>query len=174
MRTLSSAVFYFPDCYDGLDGESFDAGELLHGSDGSKNAERVCVFCLTVVLISLSLIVACDSVGTEPLPGEPAHHADGGFRNTDPNFYRPSGWTRWNFVVRRLLLASTAPRTFDAPRIANDGAALRAGLVNPSITWIGHATLLVQLDGINFLTDPHWGERASPLSWAGLRKFATD
>lgn len=46
MRTLSSAVFYFPDCYDGLDGESFDAGELLHGSDGSKNAERVCVFLL--------------------------------------------------------------------------------------------------------------------------------
>jgi len=139
---------------------------------GRKLPNVFVCFCLTVVLISLSLIVACGSVGTELLPGEPAHHADGRFRNTDPNFHRPSGWTRWNFVVRRLLLASTAPRTFDTPRIANDGAALRAGLVNPSITWIGHATLLVQLDGINFLTDPHWGERASPLSWAGPRRLS--
>ncbi|MGH7771793.1 MAG: MBL fold metallo-hydrolase, partial [Candidatus Binatia bacterium] len=42
-----------------------------------------------------------------------------------------------SFVARRLWASFTAPRTFDAPRIANDGAALRAGLVNPSISWIG-------------------------------------
>ena len=126
----------------------------------------------SAVVVSLWLLIAGGSGGTEPLPVELAHHVDGGFRNTDANFHRPSGWSRWNFVVRRLFLASTAPRTFDAPRVANDGAALRAGLVNPSITWIGHATLLVQLDGVNFLTDPHWGERASPLSWAGPRRLS--
>ena len=123
--------------------------------------------CSGALLVSLFLIVTCGSVGTEPLPGEPAHHVEGGFRNTDPNFHRPSSWTRWNFVVRRLLVASTAPRTFDAPRVANDGAVLREGLVNPSITWVGHSTLLVQLDGLNLLTDPTWGSRASPVSWAG-------
>ena len=35
------------------------------------------------------------------------------------------------------------------------------------MTWIGHATLLVQLDGVNILTDPQWSDRASPLSFAG-------
>src|SRR5262245_18797127 len=109
----------------------------------------------SIVPALLLLLVACGSVGTEPLPGQP-HHVEGGFRNIDPDFHRPSSWTRWSFVVRRLWTSSIAPRAFDAPRIANDGAALRSGLVNPSVTWVGHATLLVQLDGLNFLTDPNW------------------
>ena len=68
-------------------------------------------------------------------------------------------------------MSSITPRTFDAPRIANDGTTLRSGLLNPSITWIGHSTLLVQLDGLNFLTDPTWSEQASPVSWAGPRRL---
>jgi N-acyl-phosphatidylethanolamine-hydrolysing phospholipase D len=121
----------------------------------------------TLRLASLFLIVACGSVGTEPLPGRPPHHVAGGFRNPDPDFRRPSSWTRWSFVIRRLWTSSIAPRTFEAPRIANDGTALRAGLINPSITWVGHSTLLVQLEALNLLTDPNWGKRASPISWAG-------
>ena len=118
------------------------------------------------------LTVACGSVETEPLTDRPSHHVEGGFRNADPDFHRPSSWTRWSFVVRRLWMSSVAPRAFDAPRIANDGTALRSGLLNPSITWIGHSTLLVQLDGLNFLTDPTWSERASPVSWAGPRRLS--
>jgi N-acyl-phosphatidylethanolamine-hydrolysing phospholipase D len=120
----------------------------------------------------LFLLVACGSVGTEPLPGQPPHHVAGGFRNTNSDFHRPSSWTRWSFMVRRLWTSSIAPRTFNGPRIMNDGAALRAGLINPSITWVGHSTLLVQLSGVNFLTDPNWGARASPVSWAGPRRLS--
>jgi L-ascorbate metabolism protein UlaG (beta-lactamase superfamily) len=39
------------------------------------------------------------------------------------------------------------------------------------ITPVGHATFLIQLDGLNILTDPIWSERCSPLSWAGPRRF---
>ena len=39
----------------------------------------------------------------------------------------------------------------------------------PTVTWVGHATLLFQLDGVNVLTDPQWSERGSPLSFAGDR-----
>jgi N-acyl-phosphatidylethanolamine-hydrolysing phospholipase D len=35
------------------------------------------------------------------------------------------------------------------------------------ITWIGHATFLVQVAGLNILTDPVWSRRASPVQWAG-------
>jgi N-acyl-phosphatidylethanolamine-hydrolysing phospholipase D len=121
-------------------------------------------------LISL---IACSGVGNERLPGQPAHHAAGGFRNTNPDFRRPSAWTRWSFVVRRLSMSSIAPRSFAAPRIFNDGAILRAGHLNPSITWIGHSTLLVQMDGTNILTDPQWSERASPVSWGGPRRLSS-
>ena len=40
----------------------------------------------------------------------------------------------------------------------------------PSVTWIGHATALVQLGGITLLTDPVFSERASPVSFAGPRR----
>lgn len=35
------------------------------------------------------------------------------------------------------------------------------------VTFVNHATHLVQLKGLNFLTDPHYSKRASPVSWAG-------
>jgi hypothetical protein len=95
----------------------------------------------------------------------------GGFRNLDPEFTRPSGWTRWSFIARRMWDSLTAPRTFEAPRVANDGAALRAQPSPRSITWVGHATLLVQVDGLSVLTDPNWSERAGPTSWIGARRL---
>jgi L-ascorbate metabolism protein UlaG (beta-lactamase superfamily) len=38
------------------------------------------------------------------------------------------------------------------------------------VTWIGHATVLVQTAGLNILTDPIWSERASPFSFVGPRR----
>jgi L-ascorbate metabolism protein UlaG (beta-lactamase superfamily) len=38
------------------------------------------------------------------------------------------------------------------------------------VTWIGHATVLVQVAGLNILTDPIWSERASPFSFAGPKR----
>ena len=35
------------------------------------------------------------------------------------------------------------------------------------VTWLGHSTVLVEIDGAAVLTDPMWGERASPSRWAG-------
>ena len=38
------------------------------------------------------------------------------------------------------------------------------------VTFINHATLLVQVQGFNFLTDPVFSQRVSPLSWLGPRR----
>jgi L-ascorbate metabolism protein UlaG (beta-lactamase superfamily) len=38
-------------------------------------------------------------------------------------------------------------------------------------TWIGHATLLVQIGNRNFLTDPIFSDRASPVSFAGPKRI---
>ena len=40
-----------------------------------------------------------------------------------------------------------------------------------SITPVGHATFLIQMDGLNILTDPIWSERCSPVSWAGPARY---
>jgi L-ascorbate metabolism protein UlaG (beta-lactamase superfamily) len=124
-------------------------------------------------LVPLLILIACASGGTEGVAGRPTHHAPGGgFRNLDPTFTRPSGWTRWTFILRRSWQTLTAPRAFDAPRVANDGAALRAVPPPTTLTWIGHATLLVQVDGLTILTDPQWGDRAGPTSWIGPRRLS--
>ncbi len=52
------------------------------------------------------------------------------------------------------------PRLFETPP--------RTGL---RVTWFGHSTLLVEVDGRRVLVDPVWGERASPFSWMGPRRF---
>ncbi len=61
----------------------------------------------------------------------------------------PAPWPEW----------IEAPPGPPPPRKV-EGGALR-------VTFIGHATTLVQLDGVNVLTDPQYAERASPVSFAG-------
>jgi L-ascorbate metabolism protein UlaG (beta-lactamase superfamily) len=39
------------------------------------------------------------------------------------------------------------------------------------MTYIGHATVLIQIAGINILTDPVWSPRASPWPWLGPKRY---
>ncbi|WP_338866349.1 MBL fold metallo-hydrolase [Myxococcus stipitatus] len=39
------------------------------------------------------------------------------------------------------------------------------------LTWLGHSTLLVELDGHRILTDPVWSERVSPYTWVGPKRW---
>ncbi|MCB9593321.1 MAG: MBL fold metallo-hydrolase [Sandaracinaceae bacterium] len=39
------------------------------------------------------------------------------------------------------------------------------------VTFVGHATCLIQVAGVNVLTDPVWADRVSPVSFAGPRRF---
>ena len=39
------------------------------------------------------------------------------------------------------------------------------------VTWLGHSTLLLEIDGLRVLTDPVWGPRASPSRFAGPKRF---
>jgi L-ascorbate metabolism protein UlaG (beta-lactamase superfamily) len=39
------------------------------------------------------------------------------------------------------------------------------------VTWLGHSTLLIEIDGVRILTDPVWGPRASPSALLGPKRF---
>jgi L-ascorbate metabolism protein UlaG (beta-lactamase superfamily) len=39
------------------------------------------------------------------------------------------------------------------------------------VTWLGHSTMLIEIDGVRILTDPVWGPRASPSALIGPKRF---
>jgi N-acyl-phosphatidylethanolamine-hydrolysing phospholipase D len=90
----------------------------------------------------------------------PSHHVGHGFRNLDPAYdYTMTGRT-WGLL--RRAVTRTPARGRPPAAVANDGAELRANGTRPTVTWIGHATLLVQLDGVNIVTDPNWADHVGP------------
>jgi L-ascorbate metabolism protein UlaG (beta-lactamase superfamily) len=66
--------------------------------------------------------------------------------------------------VERVPKAPPPVERPDVLRIAAREAGLR-------ITWLGHSSLLVAIDGALFLTDPVFSKRASPVQWAGPARF---
>ena len=97
---------------------------------------------------------------------------DGRFENLSGPLERAGLGVTFPFFLRRIGKSFTSPDEVP-PRVANDGAFLRenAKASVPTITWIGHATLLVQMEHQTFLTDPIWSERASLVSFAGPKRF---
>ena len=39
------------------------------------------------------------------------------------------------------------------------------------VTWFGHSSMLIELDGARVLVDPVWDQRASPFRWMGPKRF---
>jgi N-acyl-phosphatidylethanolamine-hydrolysing phospholipase D len=105
-----------------------------------------------------------DGAALGPAPSGP----DGRFTNFAGDTTHGGFWVRAPFFVRRIL-GSFQEETGAAPVVDNDGAYLRenAKHSDATVTWVGHATLLVQMDHVTFLTDPMWSETASPVSFAG-------
>jgi len=39
------------------------------------------------------------------------------------------------------------------------------------VTWMGHSSMLLEIDGVRLLVDPVWDKRAAPVEWAGPKRF---
>src|SRR5262245_38755979 len=98
----------------------------------------------------------------EPVPRH--HRPDGRFQNNYIEF-EPRGLAallNWKLAAARddLPPAPREPIPQVAPDLAFIAANARAGAaMEPALTWIGHASTLVQLGGLNLLTDPVFSER---------------
>ncbi len=118
-------------------------------------------------LLALPLLLA--DVAAAPRPGAPAHHGPHGFRNVSPDYAYPI--LRRAARVAERLLQGPVDRGRPPAVLPNDGAVLRANRRAPTLTWVGHATFLVQLEGVNLLTDPVWSERTGPVPFTGPRRL---
>ena len=109
----------------------------------------------------------------EPGPNRPAHHRPtGGFQNpwaTAARSVERAEVLRW-LASRTFARGGDPPRTAlprvtpAVPRAADLGGDLAA-------TWLGHSTVLLQVAGVNILTDPVWAHRVSPVSIAGPARW---
>lgn len=125
---------------------------------------------LFLALIALSALGAM-SATDDFFAGAPLGD-DGRFTNLVGDIGHGSIAVRFPFILRRL---GTYFRDGDgAPeQVANDGAFLRENARHsvPTITWVGHATMLVQVEHVTFLTDPTWSNRPSPVPLIGPRRY---
>jgi N-acyl-phosphatidylethanolamine-hydrolysing phospholipase D len=108
-------------------------------------------------------------------PARPAHHGpDGRFRIPWPletaDERGGGGLLRWQWERMTTRLPPN-PDPARLPRAEPRIERPRAPAGELRVTWVGHATFLVQAGGINLLTDPHFGRRASPSQRIGPARF---
>jgi N-acyl-phosphatidylethanolamine-hydrolysing phospholipase D len=89
-------------------------------------------------------------------------------------FVNPAGTRGWPgpgetlaFFARKAW-TSLVPRSGAARLVPFDRAALAH---NPSLTWIGHSTMLVRMGGVTMLTDPIFSDVAGPAGLVGPRRL---
>lgn len=100
--------------------------------------------------------------------GPPSDHFDGkrffNPRAAPGTWHAPQRFfSRWATAGDRAEWPERVPVTPIVPPRRVDGDEMR-------VTWIGHATVLVQTQGLNILTDPVWSERTSPFSFVGPKR----
>lgn len=120
----------------------------------------------TVILIMLSSTCLTACANNAHYDAGKAHHTESGFRNIDYHDDKGLGaFLKWQW--QRLFKESPADREYHFELDRSQHGLLKDNHHRPSLTWLGHATFLLQFKGLNILTDPHLTERASPFSWIG-------
>jgi len=132
--------------------------------------------CAAIVLSAASANWAVGAQQPDPTPDRLAasgiHHAprtDNGYENNDGPLARGSVWKwRWNRWAHGLPPPPANGYAF--PVDHPDVAWIKANRSDDTMTWIGHATALLQINGVNVITDPMFSERASPFTFAGPKR----
>lgn len=98
-------------------------------------------------------------------------YLDGAFRNTHP--VAPGLKKGTVAPTMAEFLCGGQRRTPPAPLPSRNPLPLWARPPETGLraSWLGHSTVLLEIDGWRVLTDPVWGERISPLSFVGPRRF---
>ena len=98
--------------------------------------------------------------------GPVSDHFDGDrFHNHGAEYSLPYARVLWEVIT------SSAPSWPRFDSIATDKPPPRVRGSKLRASFVGHASVLIQTQGLNILTDPVWSERASPVSWAGPKRI---
>jgi L-ascorbate metabolism protein UlaG (beta-lactamase superfamily) len=96
---------------------------------------------------------------------------EGRFQNPEPTHLMSA--RRWFWALREWFFGGQMRAPLCPVPIIHDTAARLAApdASGLRVTWLGHSTVLLEIDGSVVLTDPIWSERASPSTWVGPKRF---
>ncbi|MCK4716948.1 MAG: MBL fold metallo-hydrolase [Candidatus Marinimicrobia bacterium] len=119
----------------------------------------------------IQFLVGCSTL-SRAVEGKPGHHMTEGFRNY-PLIPGPSSSGNLSFLLRRFRGALFFPEVPPGHSMPEEKAIVQLNSLKKenSLTWLGHSTFLIRLNGKTILTDPFLTERASPITWAGPKRF---
>jgi L-ascorbate metabolism protein UlaG (beta-lactamase superfamily) len=95
----------------------------------------------------------------------------GRFQNLEPTHLMSA--RRWYWALKEQFFGKQMRAPACPVPVAKDTAVRLAAppATGLRVTWLGHSTTLVELDGAAVLTDPIWSDRASPSTWVGPKRF---
>ncbi|WP_374943202.1 MBL fold metallo-hydrolase [Sphingomonas sp.] len=129
-----------------------------------------------VILLALAAAIVPRFLDRRYYQGPPSDHFDGArFFNPDGDSDTagiPGGGGRAGFIWRQLTGSDGRPAWPESVPVTPSKPAARVAGEAMVATWIGHATVLVQTQGMNILTDPVYAERAGPLGFGPRRVTA--
>lgn len=126
----------------------------------------------TVAVLSLAAVVVPRFLDRIYYRGAASGHFDGArFFNPDgeDTAAPPGGGSRTGFLARFLTGSDGRPAWPDRVPVAPSRPPERVTGDAMRVTWIGHATVLVQTAGLNILTDPIYAKRAGPFGFGPAR-----
>jgi L-ascorbate metabolism protein UlaG (beta-lactamase superfamily) len=127
----------------------------------------------TLASLPLALLGCAPQRPAAEMPGRPWHHTGSGFRNP-PGSPTPGGESgEWfSFFYRNLSRDTTFALPDDHVLPAAEARRGIAAQGDDCLTWLGHASFLLRLDGRTVLIDPFLSDHASPLPPLGPRRYA--
>lgn len=118
-------------------------------------------------IISIAILTFFGNSNAQNDSSTKAHHTPTGYKNNYAQQVNKSfaDFIRWQWESWGLDKTASSP----TPSVQADLALLKTPTA-PTVTWIGHATALVQANGLNVLVDPIFSERASPVQIFGPKR----
>ena len=129
------------------------------------------MFAMTHLPLFRRLLIAtmlCASPHSPSVAGSmpPYHNSDGGVIDKPLGEVLGWMWQAWRAGVPKPPF-TPGPGYAGFPVLREAQARQPAQAGELSLTWIGHATSLLRLNGHTILLDPQFAQRASPFSWIG-------
>jgi L-ascorbate metabolism protein UlaG (beta-lactamase superfamily) len=123
---------------------------------------------LIAYLLTAALLSSCTTKNPYYDASQP-HHTPSGFQNTEA-FSLPSGGDILRWYWQRIIGSAPLHDPAQVPWQAVDVEVIRLPAETLQATWLGHASVLIQSQGMNVLTDPILTTRASPFAWFGPKR----
>ncbi len=121
---------------------------------------------LVVVFVVVAVVIGYFFLSAPTYHGPVSDHFDG------KQFFNPDGKKASGFpeLLKWVTHRNQGPWETTTETRYGPKPPERVGAGELRVTFVNHSTFLIQLDGLNILTDPIYEQRVSPFQWAGPKR----